>query len=68
MSDPSAPQSTARDEPRIRHNLDRYHEAAQRYSLYAHRARDAKATMDRALADLRAAGGITEAERLTNGQ
>lgn len=52
-----------RDEPRIRHNLDRYREAAERWRIYSHRAQEAKATMDRALADLRAAGGQKEAER-----
>jgi hypothetical protein len=55
-----------RDEPRIRHNLDRYHEAAETWRVYSHRARQAKATMDDALACLRAAGGTAEAERLTD--
>ena len=56
-----------RDEPRIRHNLSRYHEAAEEWRVLSHRAKAAKERMDAALADLRAAGGHTEAERLTNG-
>jgi hypothetical protein len=59
---------TQRDEPRIRHNLDRYREAAETWRVLSHRAQQAKATMDDALVCLRAAGGAKEAERLTNGR
>lgn len=58
--------TTLRDEPRIRHNLARYHEAAEMWRVLSHRAGQAKATMDDAVACLRAAGGNKEAERLTD--
>lgn len=58
---------TKRDEPRIKHNLARVYEARDDYNHLAHRISNAKASLDRALSDLKAAGGEVEAAQAMGG-
>ncbi len=55
---------TARDEARIRHHLDRLIDAKSDWNHLAWRADNAKKSVMSALRDLKAAGGIEEAERV----
>lgn len=63
----SGENSAGRDEARIRINLKDYLEALADYNYFSYKAENEKARMDRAIANLRAAGGNTEIERLTHG-
>jgi len=56
--------SAERDEPRIKHNLNRLLDAHSDWNRLSWRADKAREEVARAVRDLRAAGGIEEANRV----
>jgi hypothetical protein len=57
-------QMTARDEVRIKHNLNRLLDFKADWDHFSWRADYARKQVARAVADLRSAGGIEEANRI----